>query len=47
MSRFSNGMIGLQTAIGLMDETIDEALAVLEGLEDPDGEGDRVHPGEQ
>ena len=34
---FLNGMIGLQTAIGLMDESIDEALAVLEGLEDPAG----------
>ncbi len=32
---FFNGMIGLQVAIGLMDESIDEALAVLEGLEDP------------
>ena len=32
---FFNGMIGLRVAIGLMDESIDEALAVLEGLEDP------------
>ena len=32
---FFNGMIGLQVAIGMMDESIDEALAVLEGLEDP------------
>jgi hypothetical protein len=32
---FFNGMIGLRLAIGLMDESIDEALAVLEGLEDP------------
>ena len=28
-------MIGLQLAIGLMEESVDEALAVLEGLEDP------------
>ena len=32
---FFNGMIGLRVAIGLMDESVDEALAVLEGLEDP------------
>jgi Carboxypeptidase regulatory-like domain len=34
---FLNGMIAMQTAIGLMDESIDEALAVIEGLEDPTG----------
>ena len=28
-------MIGLQLANGLMEESVDEALAVLEGLEDP------------
>ena len=32
---FFNGMIGLRVAIGLMEESVDEALAVLEGLEDP------------
>ncbi len=32
---FYNGMLGLRVAVGLMDESIDEALAVLEGLEDP------------
>ncbi|HZW31241.1 MAG TPA: carboxypeptidase regulatory-like domain-containing protein [Isosphaeraceae bacterium] len=32
---FLNGMIGLRVAIGLMEESVDEALAVLEGLEDP------------
>ena len=28
-------MIGLRVATGLMEESVDEALAVLEGLEDP------------
>ena len=32
---FFNAMISLLTAMGLMDESIDEALAVLEGIEDP------------
>jgi hypothetical protein len=32
---YLNGMIGMQVAIGLMEESLDEALAVLEGLEDP------------
>ena len=32
---FFNGMLGLRVATGLMEESIDEALAVLEGLEDP------------
>ena len=32
---FFNGMLGLQVASGMMDESVDEALAVLEGLEDP------------
>ena len=32
---FFNGMIGLRVATGLMDESVDEALAVLEGLEEP------------
>ena len=32
---FFNGMIGLQLASGLMEESVDEALTVLEGLEDP------------
>ena len=32
---FYNGMVGLQLAIGMMDESMDEALAVLESLEDP------------
>jgi protocatechuate 3,4-dioxygenase beta subunit len=32
---FYNGAIGLRVAVGLMDESLDEALAVLEGLEDP------------
>jgi hypothetical protein len=32
---FYNGMLGLSVAVGLMDESLDEALAVLEGLEDP------------
>ena len=32
---FFNGMIGLRTAIGLMEESVDEALTVLESLEDP------------
>ncbi len=32
---FFNGMIGLQVALGMMDESVDEALAVLEGVEDP------------
>ena len=32
---FFNGMIGLQVALGMMDESVDEALAVLEGMEDP------------
>jgi Carboxypeptidase regulatory-like domain len=31
---FFNGLVGLQLAIGLMDESVDEALSVLEGLED-------------
>ncbi len=31
---FYNGMVGLQLAIGLMDESVDDALAVLEGLDD-------------
>ncbi len=31
-----NGMIGLQVAPGMMDESVDEALAVLEGMEDPE-----------
>jgi hypothetical protein len=30
-----NGMIGLRVAMGLMDVSVDEALAVLEGLESP------------
>ncbi len=34
-SPFLNNMIGLRVASGLMGESIDEALAVLEGLEDP------------
>ncbi len=29
---FLNGMIGLLTAVRLMDQSVDEALAVLEGL---------------
>jgi hypothetical protein len=32
---FLNGMIGLRVAVGLMEESVDEALTVLEGLEDP------------
>ena len=32
---FLNGMIGLRVAVGLIDESVDEALAVLEGLEEP------------
>ena len=32
---FFNGMAGLQVAIGMMDDSIDEVLAVLESLEDP------------
>src|SRR4029077_1734951 len=32
---FLNAMIGLRVATGLMDESVDEALAVLEGLEEP------------
>ena len=32
---FYNGMVGLQLAIGMMDESMDEVLAVLESLEDP------------
>jgi RNA polymerase sigma factor (sigma-70 family) len=32
---FFNGMFGLQVAMGMLDESVDEALAVLEGLEDP------------
>ena len=32
---FFNGMLGLRVASGLMEDSIDEALAVLEGLEDP------------
>ena len=31
---FHNGMIGLPLAISLMEESVDDALAVLEGLED-------------
>ncbi len=34
-SPFLNTMIGLRVASGLMGESIDDALAVLEGLEDP------------
>jgi hypothetical protein len=32
---FLNGMMGLRVASALMEESLDEALAVLEGLEDP------------
>ncbi len=32
---FYNGMLGLRVASGLMEQSVDEALAVLEGLEDP------------
>ena len=32
---YLNGMIGLRVAAGLMDESIDEALAILEGIGDP------------
>ena len=30
-----NGMVGLRVAIGVMDESVDDALTVLESLEDP------------
>ena len=33
---FLNAMIGLRVASGLMEESLDEALAVLEGLEQPE-----------
>ncbi len=33
---FLNAMIGLRVASGMMEESIDEALAVLEGLEQPE-----------
>ncbi len=33
---FFNAMIGLRVASGMMEESVDEALAVLEGLEQPE-----------
>jgi hypothetical protein len=32
---FLNGMIGLRVAMGMMDESVEDALTVLESLEDP------------
>jgi hypothetical protein len=37
---YFNGMVGLSLAAGVMEESVDEALAVLEGLENPGARAD-------